>query len=238
MSPQAGWILQEEVVPRLRSAIPRNVNCVGAEDPQELVQDATVMAARMIDRVEQQGKLGKVTASNIAYYTIQHCKSGRRAGGSSRVDVMATATQLNGTTRLHSLNEVVAEDESGFEIFELQDVISHDHEDPAMIAARNLDWQALLARLTQRERAIVVYLLEGRTVSDVATAFKLDRSTLQQSKYRLAGLILEFMGVDVLSDLARAPGWRIDLDCEREAQACRNDRRHRSYPAATVPVEV
>ena len=25
MSPQAGWILQEEIVPRLRSAIPRNV---------------------------------------------------------------------------------------------------------------------------------------------------------------------------------------------------------------------
>ena len=105
MSPQAGWILQEEIVPRLRSAIPRTVNCVGSEDHAELIQDATVMAARMIDRVEGQGKLGTITASNIAYYTIQHCKSGRRANGTSCVDIMASSTQLNGSTRLHSLND-------------------------------------------------------------------------------------------------------------------------------------
>ena len=35
MSPQAGWILQEEIVPRLRSAIPRNVNQVGSEDSEK-----------------------------------------------------------------------------------------------------------------------------------------------------------------------------------------------------------
>jgi hypothetical protein len=45
MSPQAGWILQEEVVPRLRSAIPRAVSFVGSEDAEELIQDATAMAA-------------------------------------------------------------------------------------------------------------------------------------------------------------------------------------------------
>ncbi len=27
---------------------------------------------------------------------------------------------------------------------------------------------------------------------------------------------------------ARLPGWRNTLDCEREAQACRNDRRARA----------
>jgi len=72
MSPQAGWILQEEVMPRLRSSIPKAVVCVGAEDPQELIQDATVLAAKMIDRLEQRGKLDKVTPGNIAYYTVQH----------------------------------------------------------------------------------------------------------------------------------------------------------------------
>jgi hypothetical protein len=48
MSPQAGWILQEEIVPRLRSAIPRNVNQIGSEDAEELIQDATVMAVLII----------------------------------------------------------------------------------------------------------------------------------------------------------------------------------------------
>ena len=84
MSPQAGWILQEEVVPRLRSSIPRAVRCVGAEDAEELIQDATVIAAKMIIRAESLGKLGKITPGNFAYYTLQHCKAGRRAMGSPR----------------------------------------------------------------------------------------------------------------------------------------------------------
>jgi ParB family transcriptional regulator, chromosome partitioning protein len=63
MSPQAGWILQEEVVPRLRASIPRNVNYIGAEDAEELIQDATVMAAKLMHNVEQKGK--SVTPGNI-----------------------------------------------------------------------------------------------------------------------------------------------------------------------------
>ena len=225
MSPQAGWILQEEIIPRLRSAIPRVVNCVGAEDPQELVQDATCMAARMIDRVESQGKLGQITASNIAYYTIQHCKSGRRANGTSRVDILASATQLSGATRLHSLNEVVAEDECGVEIFELQDVISNDREDPATVAARQLDWDAFLDQLSRIEKLVVEFLSAGKTLRDVARKVGVSDSAMQTYRRKIAGKILEFMGADVLRDLAIMPGWRINLDCEREAQACRNDRR-------------
>ena len=227
MSPQAGWILQEEVVPRLRSAIPRTVRCVGAEDAEELVQDATCMAARMIDRVEGQGKLGQITASNIAYYTVQHCKSGRRANGTSCVDIMASSTQLNGTTRLRSLSEVVAEDECGFEIFELQDVISNDREDPATIAARKLDWDAFLDQLSHVEQLMVEFLGAGKTLRDVARKVGVCDSTMQAYRRKIGVKILEFMGADVLRDLAQAPGWRISLDCEREAQACRSDRRRR-----------
>jgi hypothetical protein len=49
----------------------------------EKIQDY-LMASKMIDRVEHQGKLGAVGPSNIAYYTIQHLKSGLRANGSSK----------------------------------------------------------------------------------------------------------------------------------------------------------
>jgi len=89
MSPQAGWILQEEIAPRIAGAVPRSILCVGAEDSQELVHDGIAMAAKMVDSLEQRGKLDKVTPGNVAYYTLQHLKSGRRANGSSRVDVMA-----------------------------------------------------------------------------------------------------------------------------------------------------
>ena len=79
MSPQAGWLLQEQVVPRLRSTIPQAVHCVGCEDAEELIQDATAMAAGIFHKAEAAGK--KVAASSVAYYSIQHCKSGRRSVG-------------------------------------------------------------------------------------------------------------------------------------------------------------
>ena len=225
MSPQAGWILQEEIVPRLRSAIPRSVNCVGAEDHAELIQDATCMAARMIDRVEGQGKLGTITASNISYYTIQHCKSGRRANGTSSVDIMGSSTQLNGTSRLHSLNEVVAEDETGCEIFELQDVLSNDHEDPGMVAARKLDWDRFLDQLSHVEQLVIEFLSAGKTLRDVARQVGLSDSAMQGYRRKIGAKVLEFFGIDVLVDLGIEPSWRINLDCTRAAQACRYERR-------------
>ena len=106
------------------------------------------------------------------------------------------------------------------------DVFSNDQEDPAQIAARNLDWQTLLARLTAQEKAIVVALVEGRTVSDVAIAFRVSRSTMQSCKNRLVDLIREFMGVDILIEVLRLPGWKDNLNTTRAKLACRFDRRN------------
>jgi hypothetical protein len=92
MSPQAGTLLLEQIAPRLRSAIPKVVKPVGAEDTEELVQDAIVLAAQMLDAVERNGKT--VTPGNIAYYTVLHMKSGRRSQCRSRADTMAQGTQL------------------------------------------------------------------------------------------------------------------------------------------------
>ena len=77
MSPQAGELLIEQIAPRLRATIPRVVKPVGAEDSEELVQDAITVAAQMLQRVEACGK--QVTPGNIAYYVLLHMKSGRRS---------------------------------------------------------------------------------------------------------------------------------------------------------------
>lgn len=77
MSPQAGWLLQEEIAPRIAAVVHRSIKPVGCEDAEELTADGITMAAQMLDRVEAQGKLGKVKDSNIAYFTLQHLKSGR-----------------------------------------------------------------------------------------------------------------------------------------------------------------
>ena len=223
MSPQAGWLLQAEVVPRLRASIPRNVNYVGSEDAEELIQDSIAIAAKMLHSAEAAGK--ELTPGNLAYYALQHVKSGRRSTGSSVVDVMATGTQLNGSARLNSLDEPLADQTSG-ESFTFNDVLASDQEDPATIAGRNLDWQSLLTRLTAREKAMVTYLLEGKTVSDVAWALRVSRSAMQQCKERLVHLIREFMGRDILVEVLRLPGWKDNLNASRQRLACRFERRN------------
>ena len=49
------------------------------------VQDSIARAAKRMHNVEAAGKTA--TPGNIAYYTIQHVKSGRRSTGSSHADV-------------------------------------------------------------------------------------------------------------------------------------------------------
>lgn len=90
MSPQTEDLLVHDVVPRLRSAIPIAVAHVGSEDDAELLQDGTVMAAKLLTNAHRNRK--RVTAGNVAYYTIQHLKSGRRTVGYSGVDVLASGT--------------------------------------------------------------------------------------------------------------------------------------------------
>lgn len=60
MSPQAGFVIQDQIVPRLQSAIPKVVHCVGSEDHPELIQDSIAMAAKMLNNV----KSTKLTFSN------------------------------------------------------------------------------------------------------------------------------------------------------------------------------
>ena len=74
-------------IPRLRAAIPNAVSFIAPEDAEELIQDGTAMAARMMHNAEESGKRvvksptgrGKeITAGNVTYYTIEKLRSGRR----------------------------------------------------------------------------------------------------------------------------------------------------------------
>jgi hypothetical protein len=226
MSPQAGWILQSEIAPRLGSAIPRSVLCVGTENHRELVQDGITMAAKMIDRVEQQGKMGKVSPGNIAYYTLQHLKSGRRATGSSAVCIHGSMTQLNGCAEVHSLSEVVSQAEGGDDIHELNDVISNTAEDPSMSAARKMDWDVFCKNLNRAELTLIKCLVQGLSIKEAAKQARVHYATMQGYRKKLGVKLLEFMGADILKEIAQVPTWRIGLDCEREQLACRAERRH------------
>jgi DNA-binding NarL/FixJ family response regulator len=225
MSPQAGFVLQDQVVPRLRAVIPRSVLCIGSEDHEELVQDATCLAARIMHNAEAKRK--RISPSNAAYYAIQHCKSGRRAVGHSSVDALGSATQLQGKSRLESMEEVVASnEESGGEIYLLHDVLSNDAEDPGTQAARKLDWEEFCADLPANERAVVEFLLEGKSGSCIARKLKTTDSRIQTIKRHLARSLVEFMGADILQEIQRWPAWKNNINASKERLACKHQRSH------------
>jgi len=218
-------MLQDQIIPRLKSAVPQVVCCVGSEDAGELIADGTAMAAKMLTNVERSRKT--VTPGNVCFYTIQHLKSGRRSTGSSISDVYGSQTQLNGRTRLTSLEEVAGNaEEAGEEIFLLHDVLSNaDAEDPSMTAARKLDWQAFWFRLSKREKAMVQFVAEGKPLRKAALALKCSSLAVKSTKQDLALKLLDFMGADILAQVQRLPWWKKDLQATQERMACREERR-------------
>ena len=140
---------------------------------------------------------------------------------------MASGTQLHGHSRLDSLEQVVAEaQETGGEIWELHDVLASDQEDPSTRAARRMDWSEFASALTERERAVINCIIEGRSLRDVAKSFRVSDSTMQGDKRKLAVKIQDFMGVDILIEVRRSPRWKDDLMSSRERLACKHERSH------------
>ena len=88
MSPMMSEMLVHEVIPRLRNTA-RSVPKIGCEDNEEIVQDTTLMAARMMDSAEKSEQ--KFTGSTVAYYAAKAARSGRRSYYSGRCDVMSSA---------------------------------------------------------------------------------------------------------------------------------------------------
>lgn len=216
-------MLVEQIAPRLRSAIPKCVQTIGAEDPEELVQDAILVAAMMLQRLEVSGKT--VTAGNIAYYTILHMKAGRRSYGASRADAMAPGTQVTGRSSVLSLEEEVGYDPEVDEAITLEQVLESHQEDPALAASRNVDWALFLLAHDGRYRVIVKRIVEGRSLTHIAHSGQNGYSQIYQLRDRLAEDLRAFMGEEAIADSARLPSWKSSVMVDRERAACQAARR-------------
>jgi DNA-binding NarL/FixJ family response regulator len=141
---------------------------------------------------------------------------------------MSAATQLQSRSRLESLETVVAEaQETGGEIYLLHDVLASDqHYDVATTVARKMDWSDFMAGLSERERAVINCIVEGRSLRDAAKSFRVCDSTMQGDKRNLAVKILEFFGLDILIEVRKSPRWKDDLMSSRERLACKHERSH------------
>ncbi len=228
MTAQAGDLLVEQIAPRLRALVPKSVKPVGAEDTEELVQDAIVIAAQMLHRVEQSGK--KFTPGNIAYYALLHMRSGRRSQGSSRIDTMAQGTQLDGSSSVLSFEEEVGYDPELDAPITLGDLLASEHEDPAMEAARNVDWELFLATHDYRYGIMVKGMAEGRSLKATAEASEHLYMSLYGLKEQMAADVREYLGDEALADSVQTPRWKASINRDREKTACRADRRRTQQP--------
>ena len=222
MSPQAGVVLMQDIAPRLKAVMP-HIKTVGAEDCEELLQDALLMAARMLDNLEKKGK--RVTPGNVAYYTILHIKSGRRNGRAGRTDVMASATQLDHKSCVLSFEEPAGIDpETGDEI-PLGEMLAGNWDDPSLSASRNVDWEEFLNTHDHRYGEIIYRIGVGKRASESAKDSRRQNSRVRKLKEKLADEQREYLGPDAIADSARIPAWRGNIMVDHEKAACRADRR-------------
>jgi DNA-binding NarL/FixJ family response regulator len=89
-----------------------------------------------------------------------------------------------------------------------------------------MDWSEFASALTERERAVIECIIEGRSLREVAKSFRVCDSTMQGDKRKLAVKIQDFMGVDILIEVRRSPRWKDDIMTSREQLACKHLRAH------------
>lgn len=218
MSPQAGSILLNQIAPRLHSTIPHAVCCIGSEDAQELIQDGIAMAAKILTNAQKKGK--KVTAGNVAYYTLKHLKSGRRSVGFSNADVLGSATQLNGRSTVTSIHEEVVLNTEVNGTVSVSELISIDVEDPSTKAARKLDWQEFHASLDPKDQELIECMAEGCTARESRKHLRISSGTARNRIHRLRRSLLAFFGDSLFDEACRQPQWFNDLRAVKEHSAC------------------
>jgi hypothetical protein len=216
-----GEMLVKEVMPRLRAAAP-SIPKIGCEDNEEITQDATLMAARMMDSAEKAGKT--FTAGNIAYYAERAARSGRRSYYTGRTDAMSPGCQINGRARHVSLDDELQFESGEFwDVCSLHDIVAplefHGHEpDPAEEAARNLDWAEFLAAHPPRHRTAICVLVAGGNMREAGKRCGLRDAAASNLKRKIAADLVDFFGADVIRRLldGTRPGWESDLRMSRE----------------------
>ena len=211
-----------EIEQRLRNSIPNYVPIVGCDDPEELLQDGVVIAINMHRRARKAGK--KVTSSNLTHYALLHLRAGRRSTGYKKNDAMHPAAQINGHSRLQSMDATTYEDEYGQE-YTLHDCLAAPVEDPATIAARRLDWDTVLNAADRTAKAILVALVEGTELTLLVRKLGRSRSFLQSHKDRLGRLVREKLGDEILRQVESKPLWADTVDAVRERLTCQAERR-------------
>ena len=221
MSPSAGFVPINQIVPIIEATVPRVVQMIGSENHQELVQDTIASAAKMVESCEVRGK--KIIPNSIAYYAIQQSKHGRRSYAATRADALCPAAQLDTTVTLEYLDDdgVDVEDPEGST---LHDVLASREEDPSQKAAREIDWAELLEDFNERDIAVLQCTVNGGRLDKLAAQFGVSSARLCQLKRELGKQVKLRWGEDALENAMRIPAWNGSVNATRERSACQHER--------------
>lgn len=214
MSPEAASFLENEVYPIIKGTVPRVVRPADGEDPAELVQDAAVSAAKMLDAAEKQGKIPP--ARSLAYYSIRRIKSGRRSYPCKPGDLLSSECRISHPGVLLSLDAEISPAGIDDQPFPFSDLVPDIEDSPAEHIAKYLDWDFLMSKLGERERFVLSGTDKGLQPSELADELKVSRARISQIKRELGKAIKTFMGQNILEDAASEPLWRKELRCQHE----------------------
>ena len=102
--------------------------------------------------------------------------------------------------------------------------MASQNDDPCVEASRRMDWAEFEEKLDAVAKAILNAMVAGQELTTLVSRLGKCRSALQNHKDRLAGMIREEFGADVLALAGERAAWRTNLDSSRERQACRWER--------------
>jgi len=223
MSPKAGQFLIDEIAPILKGTLHRAFRQIGAEDLEEIEQDALAQAANMVDAAERNGK--SVPARAVAFYVIQRVRSGRRSTGTLIKDVFSPAAQLEGRAVLESLDaELEVHDDCGEEEPTLHSVLADTCEDTDVAAARRIDWGSVMNRLDERRQLVLTAIAEGFGPNAIAGMIKTSAPYVCQLREELGEYVVRAWGTNGVAETGTPSGWRAGLRAAEERRAGRSRR--------------
>jgi hypothetical protein len=221
MTAHAGALLVSQIMPIITATVPQVVKPVGSETVEELVQDATATAAKMVESCERRGK--QIIPNSIAYYAIQQAKHGRRSYSASRMDALCPSAQLDSAVQVEFMDGEEVECDAG-ESLSLHELLACHGEDPAQTATRRLDWAELMEEFNERDIAVLQCTVNGGRLDELAARLGIGSARVSQLKREIGKQVKLRWGEDALTIAMHIPAWNGSLKAVRERQACRHER--------------
>ena len=138
---------------------------------------------------------------------------------------MGVGTQLDANSSVVSFEEEVGWDPELDAPITLGELLASEHEDPSMVAARNVDWGVFIQTYDYRYGLMIKGSLEGQSLKAIAERSEHLYASLYGLKEKLAEDVREYLGGEALAESVKMPRWKASIARDREKTACRADRR-------------